>query len=108
MGGGDSFRELERRMPVRRARLSDLIDGGDPLLRFSYSGWYEVGGMFMSGSERSEWRRSSFCADGMCVEVRDGGDEVIVRNRKRPDTQLHLPRAAWREFVEGVVRHEFG
>ena len=61
----------------------------------------------MNSGERGAWRRSSFCADAACVEVRECGDEIVMRNRNRPDVQLRLARWSWREFVKGVAHDEF-
>lgn len=44
------------------------------------------------------WRKSSRSGDtGNCVEVRN--DLAALRNSKRPDTALPLPRAALLELV---------
>jgi Domain of unknown function (DUF397) len=51
------------------------------------------------------WQRSSYTGGaGNCVEVRTLGDQVSVRDSKRPDVVLRLTRAEWRAFLEAVKR----
>jgi hypothetical protein len=51
------------------------------------------------------WQRSSRSnAAGNCVEVRILGDQVSVRDSKRPDIVLRLTRTEWRAFLEAVKR----
>jgi len=55
------------------------------------------------------WRRSTFCANGTCVEVAFDGDEVAVRDGKHPmQDALRLTRTQWDDFVRGVKADEFG
>jgi hypothetical protein len=61
-----------------------------------------------SGAKRSVWQRSRRCADGACVEVKQGEDgRVQVRSSVRPDTTLHLSAAQWAAFLAGVTRGDF-
>jgi hypothetical protein len=53
------------------------------------------------------WRRSSFCADGACVEVAITGDEVLVRNSLRPTELTRFTRAEWRALLAGAANSEF-
>jgi hypothetical protein len=55
----------------------------------------------------AEWRRSTRCESGACVEVRRLGDEVQLRNSTRPEHSLGFSREAWREFRQGVLVGEF-
>jgi hypothetical protein len=50
------------------------------------------------------WRRSSFCADGNCVEVTRIGRHVVLRDGKDPD-QPHLTftTGAWQDFLKFVL-----
>lgn len=74
-------------------------------------------------STDNEWRRSSFCSNGTCVEVawrtaslntgtcvevgRDG-DQFLVRDSKHPEQQpLAFNRAEWDAFVAGVEAGQF-
>jgi hypothetical protein len=62
-------------------------------------------------SEPPNYRRSSFCGEGSCVEVAAlPGDEIIVRDSK--DNRVDAPRltftaAEWDAFVLGVAAGEF-
>jgi hypothetical protein len=51
-----------------------------------------------------EWFKSSYCADGSCLEVaRIPGDLVGVRDSKRPDQDfLTFGRAAWTSFISAI------
>ncbi|MEV4423556.1 DUF397 domain-containing protein, partial [Patulibacter sp. NPDC049589] len=54
------------------------------------------------------WRKSTRCvSDHHCVEVADLGDDVGVRNSQRPQTALVLPKAAWRDLIDGITRGDF-
>ncbi len=56
----------------------------------------------------SEWRRSSYCANGACVEVADGcstiDPRVLVRDGKSGDLspRLSFTPAAWSTFLDEV------
>jgi hypothetical protein len=54
----------------------------------------------------TEFRTSSYCGGGACVEVKLGPDDVTVR---ATGVRLALPftHAEWREFVAGVKAGEF-
>jgi len=55
-----------------------------------------------------EWRKSTFCGSGACVEVAFNGDMVAVRDGKNPKLDaIRLTRAQWNDFVRGVQAHEF-
>jgi hypothetical protein len=48
------------------------------------------------------WRRSSRCADGMCVEVAVDSGHVLVRNSMWPDLVLTLSAGQWTALVKAV------
>ncbi len=53
------------------------------------------------------WQRSSYSgAAGNCVEIRIVGDDVWVRDSKRPDAVLRLTRAQWSAFLEAIKNGE--
>jgi len=58
------------------------------------------------GSDRLNWRRSSRCASGGCVEVAetdvDGGGVVQVRSSQHPNRVMVITRPAWMVFVEAI------
>jgi predicted secreted Zn-dependent protease len=50
-----------------------------------------------------EWRRSSRCNGGACVEVAAGPDLVYVRNSADPKgSMLVLSRARWADLIARV------
>ncbi|MEV6300424.1 DUF397 domain-containing protein [Actinoplanes sp. NPDC051861] len=50
------------------------------------------------------WRRSSFCADGACVEAAADGDDVLVRDSKNLDQpHLRFRKPDWNEFLDGIA-----
>jgi hypothetical protein len=56
-----------------------------------------------------QWRRSSRCNGGSCVEVSAEGDKVRVRNSADPaGTVLEVSRDSWREFLAQVREGHFG
>ncbi|MEV6300426.1 DUF397 domain-containing protein [Actinoplanes sp. NPDC051861] len=56
-----------------------------------------------------EWSRSSFCADGACVEVAPRGDGwVSLRDSKNPDQPpLEFSSLDWDGFLARVVAGEY-
>ncbi|MEU8021014.1 DUF397 domain-containing protein [Micromonospora haikouensis] len=54
--------------------------------------------------ERNAWRKSSRSGNnGQCVEVRDRGPQVDVRDSKSPAAgMLSFDAAAWDAFVSGI------
>jgi predicted secreted Zn-dependent protease len=55
-----------------------------------------------------EWRTSSFCGNGACVQVAVDGDAVQVRDSKDPGGPvLTFTRDEWRAFTRGMRAHEF-
>jgi Domain of unknown function (DUF397) len=57
----------------------------------------------MIDSRYLNWRRSTACANGECVEVAYLGDRAIVRNSATPWVWLRTSRSAWQAFVTAVA-----
>lgn len=59
--------------------------------------------------ERNVWRKSSRSGNnGQCVEVRDQGDAVAIRDSKNPGgPRLSFGPDDWRAFIEKVKGCEF-
>jgi hypothetical protein len=54
------------------------------------------------------WHRSSYCANGNCVEVALLGNEVAVRDSKNPHgAMLLFSRPEWKAFLDGARSGEF-
>jgi hypothetical protein len=54
-------------------------------------------------SGATQWRRSSSCNGGTCVEVASLGDLITVRDSADPDgVILTFPSSGWREFIASV------
>ncbi len=64
---------------------------------------------FVTTVEKIDWRRSTFCATGACVEVAEAGNEFLVRDSKNPESPiLRFTADEWSAFVAGVRAGEFG
>ena len=62
----------------------------------------------MADLSGSEWRRSSLCASGSCVEVSVVGDRVALRDSKEQDGPvLTFDSPAWTEFLAGARNGDF-
>jgi hypothetical protein len=57
--------------------------------------------------EATEWRRSSFCADGSCAEVKIDGDVVLLRSTVRPRSTVEFTLAEWKALKLALVNGEF-
>jgi len=59
--------------------------------------------------ERNVWRKSSRSgSNGQCVEVRNQGNAVQVRDSKNPtETILTFNPDEWRAFLDGAKSGEF-
>ena len=59
--------------------------------------------------ERNVWRKSSRSGNnGQCVEVRDQGDTITVRDTKNPTgPMLTFTPNEWRAFIDGAKDGEF-
>ena len=56
-----------------------------------------------TGPWTPEWRKSSFSANGDCVEVAVKGGTVLVRDsRRREETTISFQSAAWQEFIQAI------
>jgi len=54
------------------------------------------------------WRKSTFCANGACVEVAFDGDLVALRDSKNPNLgAIQVTRGQWTDFVRGIQAQEF-
>lgn len=50
----------------------------------------------------SAWRKSSYCANGECVEVREHSDAVAVRSSSAPDVVLRCTVAQFTSFLQTI------
>ncbi|MCO8273362.1 DUF397 domain-containing protein [Actinoplanes sp. TRM 88003] len=58
--------------------------------------------------ESPQWRKSSRCASGNCVEVAMVDGQYLIRDSKNPENPAHAFTAAeWSAFVAGVKNDEF-
>lgn len=55
----------------------------------------------------TDWRRSTFCNWGNCVEVAPHPDGATIRNSTRPDVTLAFSVDEWAAFLAGVRAGEF-
>jgi hypothetical protein len=53
------------------------------------------------------WRKSSFCVAGKCVEIAQENGLVVLRNSSKPGTQLSYTREEWQAFARGLEAGEF-
>jgi hypothetical protein len=62
----------------------------------------------MSEVESPQWRRSSRCTGGTCVEVAMVDGQYLIRDGKNPEVAAHMfTEAEWLAFVAGVKNDEF-
>ena len=62
----------------------------------------------MHEDQQLDWRRSSFCGHGACVEVAYVEGGVLLRDGKNPDAAaLRFTDEEWSAFVAGVQAGEF-
>jgi Domain of unknown function (DUF397) len=58
--------------------------------------------------DNGNFRRSSFCSVGQCVEVgRTPDGRIAVRDSATPEKTATFTEADWGEFVKGVKASEF-
>jgi hypothetical protein len=57
-------------------------------------------------SEATGWRRSRFCSDSACAEIKIDGDTVHLRSTNRPESTIELTRAEWEALKDAVVNGE--
>ena len=54
------------------------------------------------------WRTSTFCSNGACVEIADSPEGIMLRDSKNPDVAPFVfTRDEWSAFVKGVQAGEF-
>ncbi len=59
-------------------------------------------------SEQLEWRRSSRCGSGACIEVAFAGEHVYIRDSKNSGrSPLKFTADEWAAFRDGVLAGEF-
>jgi hypothetical protein len=76
-----------------------MLNSDDPR-----EGWW----IFMERERSLEWRRSSRCDAGQCVEAARVDDGVVVRDSKNPDGPiLRFTNDEWTAFVAGVRYGDF-
>jgi hypothetical protein len=62
----------------------------------------------MADWSEANWRRSTRCANGSCVEVAVAKDQIGLRDSKVHDGPvLQFTSDAWESFVAGVRNGEF-
>jgi hypothetical protein len=59
----------------------------------------------LDGDDRFEWRKSTHCSSGACVEVAIVGDVVLVRDQA--GQWLAISSRAWNDFLTGIRSGEF-
>ena len=53
------------------------------------------------------WHRSSFCADGACVEVADLGEHIAIRDGKNLEQPpVKVTRDDWYGFLGAITRKD--
>jgi Domain of unknown function (DUF397) len=58
---------------------------------------------------QGQWRRSTRCSTGACVEVAEGVDAVLVRDSKQPEGgNLQIDHVAWMSFIAAISAGEIG
>ena len=58
--------------------------------------------------DQLNWRTSSFCSNGACVEIAVTDDSVLVADSKESRRQaLVYTKEEWRDFIAGVKGGEF-
>ena len=61
-----------------------------------------------SVASSAQWRRSSRCSTGGCVEVALVGDTVLVRDSKLDGSPiLQFDRNEWHDFRQGILAGDF-
>jgi hypothetical protein len=59
------------------------------------------------GSSLILWRRSSFCANGDCLEVAEQDRMILIRDSKNPgQTPIRITRAELAAFADGIKAGE--
>jgi hypothetical protein len=55
----------------------------------------------------TDWIRSSFCEATNCVEVKDIGTTVLLRDTVVPEAFVIIGQRDWADFIQGVKAGEF-
>jgi hypothetical protein len=72
-------------------------------IRAGIFGHYLEGVLDSSLADGLEWRRSSRCNGGNCVEVSVQGDVIMVRSSADPQgSTLAVSRDTWRDWISGA------
>jgi predicted secreted Zn-dependent protease len=62
----------------------------------------------MTKSSKVNWRKSTYCSNGDCVEVAVLDEEVVLRDSKnRQGAILRFTLIEWETFLNGVRDGEF-
>ena len=62
----------------------------------------------MTSNDSPQWRKSSRCSNGTCIEVAKVGGQYLIRDGKNPNQAAHsFTEAEWLAFVAGVKADEF-
>ena len=57
---------------------------------------------------RSDWQKSTFSGASGCVEIRNDGTDVLVRDSKNPEQAfLRFTPVEWTAFLNGSKAGEF-
>jgi hypothetical protein len=62
----------------------------------------------VTGTGPLDWRQSSRCDTGACVEIARSGDDVLVRSSMRPGAVLRLTAAEFHAFCRDLVNGRYG
>ncbi|MEV0900801.1 DUF397 domain-containing protein [Actinoplanes sp. NPDC049802] len=55
----------------------------------------------------ADWRTSSFCSTGNCIQVAAIDDSIALRDSKNPDAVQMYSRDEWNAFLDGVTDGDF-
>lgn len=62
----------------------------------------------MSTHEQVQWRKSSYCSNGTCIEVARQNDQYLIRDSKNPDVApLQFTTDEWNAFARGFNEGQF-
>jgi hypothetical protein len=64
--------------------------------------------MMEAQHEDLQWRRSSACESGGCLEMAQSGEAVLIRKSDAPEEVLSVSRLEWSAFLAGVRSGDFG
>jgi hypothetical protein len=54
-----------------------------------------------------EWVRAKGCSTNSCIEVKNHGAAIEIRNGEVPGSQVFTSFEEWRTFVEGIKNGDF-